>query len=140
MVSYVLTIGVCFRSSSNDLPDVIVPESQYKLIKKIKYERVKKCWVFYLEFYQFQEQCYGENEQAVHNRNPNNNQEVDHQEISFDSCSLSFVLVLVLALLNTLLTARCLIANRIHEGYKHIKGHASRMRLQKTLFMCWLEN
>lgn len=62
-----LTIGVCFRSSSNDLPDVIVPESQYKLIKKIKYERVKKRWVFYLEFYQFQEQqCYGENEQAVH--------------------------------------------------------------------------
>jgi len=67
LVSYVLTIGVCFRSSSNDLPDVIVPESQYKLIKKIKYERVKKRWVFYLEFYQFQEQqCYGENEQAVH--------------------------------------------------------------------------
>eukprot|EP00111_Clytia_hemisphaerica_P004089 TCONS_00011697-protein len=101
-----MTIGVCFRSSSNDLPDVIVPESQYKLIKKIKYERVKKRWVFYLEFYQFQEQCYGENEQAaVHNRNPNsnNNQEVNHREISFDSCSLSFVLVLVLALLNTLL-------------------------------------
>ncbi|XP_066924260.1 uncharacterized protein [Clytia hemisphaerica] len=30
-----------FRSSSNDLPDVIVPESQYKLMK-IKYERAKK--------------------------------------------------------------------------------------------------